>query len=232
MADAAATGGVAAAVAERAGRSLGTSGAAIYRAVARELAGRPAGGLLVDVGCGVGKLWGFVAPLFDSYVGVDAVRYPGFPDGGEFLRLDLDAGRAPLPDGAADVVAGVETIEHLENPRAFARELARLCKPGGWVVVTTPNQLSLLSKLTLTLFNEFNAFRAGSYPAHLTALLEVDLRRIAAECGLTDVRVAYTESGRVPGTARMFPGVLSRRLPRSLSDNVLLVARKPAAEAA
>jgi hypothetical protein len=51
------------------------------------------------------------------------------------------------------------------------------------VVITTPNQESLLSKLTLLLLNEFNAFRAGSYPAHLTALLEVDRRRIAAECG-------------------------------------------------
>ncbi len=51
------------------------------------------------------------------------------------------------------------------------------------MIVTTPNQLSLLSKLTLVLKNEFNAFQAGSYPAHLTALLEADLRRIGVECG-------------------------------------------------
>ena len=148
------------------------------------------------------------------------------------MTLDLDAGRAPLSDGVADVVAAVETIEHLENPRAFLRELTRLCKPGGRVIVTTPNQHSLLSTLTLVAFGEFNAFRAGSYPAHLTALLAVDLRRIAAECGLTGVRIAYTSSGRVPGTARRFPAALSRRLPRLLSDNLLLVARKPAGGAA
>jgi SAM-dependent methyltransferase len=215
------------AVGHRARLSGGTSGVAIYAAVARELAGRSPGGVLVDVGCGAGNLWAVVAAGFDRYVGVDAVRYAGFPVAGEFLGLDLDAGRAPLPDGVADVVTAVETIEHLENPRAFLRELTRLCKPNGWVLVTTPNQLSLLSTLTLVAFGEFNAFRASSYPAHLTALLAGDLRRIAGECGLADVRIAYTLSGRVPGTARMFPAALSRRLPRLLSDNVLLVGRKP-----
>ncbi len=220
------------AVEARARLSRGTSGAAILQAVADALTGRPRGGVLVDVGCGAGDLWAVVAPRFDRYVGLDAARYDGFPTAAEFARHDLDAGRCPLPDGVGDVVAAVETVEHLENPRAFVRELARLTKPGGWVVVTTPNQLSLLSLLTLIAFGEFNAFRAGSYPAHRTALLAIDLRRIAAECGLTDVRVTYSGSGRVPGTARKYPAALSRRLPRLLSDNVLLVARKPAGVAA
>ncbi len=87
-----------------------------------------------------------------------------------------------MPDEAADVVAAVETIEHLENPRAFVRELVRLVKPDGWVIVTTPNQLSLLSLITLLIKHRFSAFQDVHYPAHLTALLEVDLKRIAAEC--------------------------------------------------
>ncbi len=215
-------------VEERARRSLGTSGDAVYRLVARLLAERlpaatPGGaGTLADV---AGRLWPFVQAQFGRYLGVDVVRYDGFPAGGEFVQFDLDRGRVDLPDGAADAVVGVETIEHLENPRAFVRELARLARPGGLVVVTTPNQLSLLSKLTLVLRDEFNAFRANSYPAHLTALLEIDLRRIAAECGLTDVAVGYTGRGRLPGTARAAPAFLSRTWPRSFSDNVALVGR-------
>ena len=77
-------------------------------------------------------------------------------------------------------------------------------------MVTTPNQLSLLSKLTLVLKNQFNAFQDSSYPAHLTALLEIDLRRIATECGLADVAIAYSQQGRIPGTARHYPSVFSR----------------------
>lgn len=179
------------------------------------------------MGCGKGLLWPFVRDRFARYVGADVVRYDGFLADAEFHRVDLDTGRVPLPDAAADVVAAVETIEHLENPRAFARELTRLCRPGGWVVVTTPNQLSLLSKLTLVVKNQFNWFTDTNYPAHLTALLEVDLRRIAGECGLTDVGVRYSARGRIPGSARYYPAGLSRLCPRALSDNVILVARKP-----
>jgi 2-polyprenyl-3-methyl-5-hydroxy-6-metoxy-1,4-benzoquinol methylase len=219
------------AVEARALRSRGTSARAIYGMVAAALATRHRGsGTLLDVGCGRGELWPFVSKWFDAYAGADAVRYDDFPAGAKFHRVDFDTGRVPLPDDSADVVAAVETIEHLENPRAFARELTRLVKPGGWIFVTTPNQLSLLSKLTLMLRNEFNAFRAGSYPAHLTALLEVDLRRIAGECGWADVAVEYSRSGRMPGTPAHWPAVLSSWLPRTFSDNVLIIGRKPPTE--
>lgn len=215
------------AVLRRALQSAGASSEAIYKMVARALAGHQHGGVLVDLGCGAGALWPYVADRFDEYVGVDAVRYAGFPEEAEFNLLDVDRGQAPLPDGCADVVVAVETIEHVENPRALVREMARLCKPGGTVVVTTPNQLSLLSKLTLLFNNHFNAFADSCYPAHITALLEIDLRRIARECGLREVKIVYTEQGRIPGTARHWPTVLSKVTPRLYSDNVLLMARTP-----
>ncbi|HEX2092489.1 MAG TPA: methyltransferase domain-containing protein [Longimicrobiaceae bacterium] len=212
----------------RARHSAGISNAAIYAMVARALRSRGAsGGLFLDVGCGVGNLARFVSGDFDEYVGADAVRYEGFPADAAFSQVDLDTGRLPLPDGAADVVAAVETIEHLENPRAFLRELVRLAKPGGWVIVTTPNQLSLLSLLSLVVKGRFVHFQDVHYPAHLTALLEVDLRRIAGECGLVDVAIEFSQHGRVPGTARYYPQGLARRFPRALSDNVLMIGRKP-----
>ena len=211
---------------ERARASLGTSGEAIYRMVAAAVAARhPGGGTLLDVGCGSGRLWPFVRDRFERYVGVDAVRYDGFPAEGEFHAADLDAQALPVAD--AEVVAAVETIEHLENPRAFVRALVAAARRGGWVIVTTPNQLSLLSRATLVARGEHNAFRDASYPAHITALLEVDLRRIAAECGLEEVAVAYSGRGRVAGTGTHYPGWLSRLWPRGLSDNLLLAGRKP-----
>jgi 2-polyprenyl-3-methyl-5-hydroxy-6-metoxy-1,4-benzoquinol methylase len=209
----------------RARLSLGTSAGPIYRTVAVLLAERRAAGVLVDVGCGTGNLRREVGNRFSRYIGADVVRYDGFPEDGEFHAIDTTTGHVHLGDGLADVVTAVETIEHVENPRAFARELTRLCRPGQWVVVTTPNQLSLLSKLTLVLRHEFNAFRDSSYPAHLTALLEVDLRRIASECGWTEVTIRYTGDGRIPGTSLHYPGWLSRLFPRALSDNVALAAR-------
>jgi SAM-dependent methyltransferase len=164
---------------------------------------------------------------FSEYVGVDVVRYDGFPEDGTFVAFDLDAGSVPLDDATGDVVIAVETVEHLENPRAFVRDLVRLAKPGGWVVVTTPNQLSWLSLSTLLAKKQFSHFQDGSYPAHITALLEIDLVRIATECGLTDIGTDYSRQGRIVFTGRHYPRALSRLFPRGCSDNLLVVGRKP-----
>jgi 2-polyprenyl-3-methyl-5-hydroxy-6-metoxy-1,4-benzoquinol methylase len=52
---------------------------------------------------------------------------------------------APLPfhDGSFDVVLSMEGIEHFENQAGFVRECARVLKPGGRLVLTTPNVLTL-----------------------------------------------------------------------------------------
>ncbi len=210
----------------RARQSLGSSDEAIYRMVGRALAERGvSGGRLLDVGCGGGGLWHALADRFDEYCGADAVRYESFPADAEFRQVDLDRSDWPIPAGDADVVAAVETIEHLENPWAFLRALTRLAKPGGWVVVTTPNQLSLLSLVTLLTRRRFSAFQDAHYPAHRTALLESDLRRIAGECGLEDVAIAYTRRGRLPLSPWHYPAAVARRCPRALSDNLMLIGR-------
>jgi 2-polyprenyl-3-methyl-5-hydroxy-6-metoxy-1,4-benzoquinol methylase len=212
-------------VAHRARLSLGRSHQLIYRIVAEVLAARDAGGVLADVGCGTGDLWLALRGRFRSCVGVDAVRYDGLPADVEFHAADLDAG-LPLPDASVDAAAAVEVIEHLENPRAFVRELARVVRPGGWVVVTTPNQLSALSLLTLILKGRFSAFQDTAYPAHRTALLEIDLRRIMTESGLNDLAVTYTGLGRLPLSGLHYPQALARLAPRRLSDNVVIAGHR------
>jgi 2-polyprenyl-3-methyl-5-hydroxy-6-metoxy-1,4-benzoquinol methylase len=211
----------------RARLSAGSSHASIYSAVASALhAAQIGGGTLVDVGCGNGALWAVLRSSFDRYIGVDAVRYRGFPADGDFVMANLDEEIPALPDECGGAVVAVETIEHLENPRAFMRKLSRLAKSGGAVLVTTPNQLSLLSKMTLVVKNQFNQFqeRPGLYPAHITALLEIDLLRIAHECGLTQATTRYSDFGRIPFTSLNWPRWLGGR---TFSDNVILVARKP-----
>ncbi len=123
-----------------------------------------------------------------DYIGVDVVRHPGLSPDAAFHRADLDRDAIPLPTASADIVAALETIEHLESPRAFCRELTRVLKPGGWLVVSTPNQLSVLSILCLIVKGRFVAFQDGYYPIHRTALLPIDLVRIAGDCGLVGDR--------------------------------------------
>lgn len=212
----------------RAEQSLGISHVAIYEMVRRALSQHgSSSGVLLDVGCGTGNLKPFVARFCDRYIGIDTVRYSDFPADTEFVLQNLDRPLTSLADHFADVVISVETIEHLENPRAFYRELVRLAKPNGYVIVTTPNQLSLLSKLTLLLKNQFNAFQEapGLYPSHITALLEIDLRRIAREAGLSDIKVIYSDRGRIPFMNRDYPAFLKGN---RFSDNLLCIGRKTA----
>jgi 2-polyprenyl-3-methyl-5-hydroxy-6-metoxy-1,4-benzoquinol methylase len=211
----------------RARQSLGTSHYAIYRMVQRALEERRiSGGRFVDVGCGSGSLWPFVANRFERYIGLDAARYEGFPGNGEFHAVDLDASEWPVRAGSGDVVAAVETIEHLENPWAFVRALATIAAPGGWVAVTTPNQLSALSLIALLAKRRFSAFQDSHFPAHRTALLETDLQRIFGEAGLRNVEICYSRHGRIPLTPWHYPDVLSAIAPRILSDNVLIIGRR------
>ena len=55
--------------------------------------------------------------------------------------------RLPYNDASFDVVLLVEVIEHLENHRAALGELVRILKPGGVLILTTPNIMRLNSRL-------------------------------------------------------------------------------------
>lgn len=215
----------------RARASLGTSDDSIYRRASDIIALRaPAStSTVADIGCGAGRLRCYLQHGI-RYIGVDAIRHDGFPNDALFLQADLDQDPVPLDDETADITAAIETIEHLDNPRRFMRELTRVTRAGGLIIVSTPNQLSLLSKMTLIFKNEFNAFQEapGLYPCHRTALLEIDLIRIARECGLEGIEVHYTDRGRIPGTSRHWPTWLGLR-GRAYSDNILLSAVRRAA---
>jgi SAM-dependent methyltransferase len=61
-------------------------------------------------------------------------------------------GRLPFEDGSFDAVVSIEVVEHVEDQFAFLRELARIARPGAPVLVTTPNVLSLNSRLRTLLW--------------------------------------------------------------------------------
>ena len=61
--------------------------------------------------------------------------------------VDLNHGTLPWPDNQFDLVTFTEVAEHLENYRAVIREIHRVLKPGGVVVITTPNVLNMKSRL-------------------------------------------------------------------------------------
>jgi len=66
--------------------------------------------------------------------------------GGDFVKANLD-GSLPWPDQTFDLVISTEGIEHLENHYSFLREVNRVLKPGGTLILTTPNITALRSRV-------------------------------------------------------------------------------------
>jgi ubiquinone/menaquinone biosynthesis C-methylase UbiE len=64
--------------------------------------------------------------------------------GTSVVFLQADAQNLPFMNSSFDVVISCETIEHLTDPFLALREMARVCRPGGTLYLTTPNYLNLM----------------------------------------------------------------------------------------
>jgi SAM-dependent methyltransferase len=102
-----------------------------------------AGDVVLDVACGSGFGLGMLIDAGATPIGVDydvgplvAIR-AGLPN----ARLVRgDGARLPLDSASVDQVVSFETIEHVPDARAFVLELRRVLKPGGRLVLSTPNR--------------------------------------------------------------------------------------------
>ena len=61
--------------------------------------------------------------------------------------VDLNDGLLPYADSSFDLVTFTEVAEHLENYRAIVREIYRVLKPNGVIIITTPNILNMKSRM-------------------------------------------------------------------------------------
>lgn len=114
-------------------------------------------GDVLDVAAGAGYTSARLADLGHRVRAIDIHPEQFVPREIPFVKADLNH-RLPFDDATFDGVLALEIIEHLEAPRAFVRELARVAKPGGTVVISTPNITSLRSKLRFLWNGEFTLF--------------------------------------------------------------------------
>ncbi|MHB9102930.1 MAG: methyltransferase domain-containing protein [Sulfuricella sp.] len=101
---------------------------------------------VLDVACGEGYGAAMVAENADRVVGVDistdAVRHArnryGHQANLEFIPASCDC--LPFPDASFDLAISFETIEHIETQQAFIAELARVLRPDGVLLLSSPNK--------------------------------------------------------------------------------------------
>jgi SAM-dependent methyltransferase len=134
-------------------------------------------GKLLDIPCGQGALSSELMTMgFEVYCGDLNPAWFKLKSG-HIHVLDLNH---PLPykTTSFDCVTCVEGIEHLENPHLLIREIGRILKPGGSIVITTPNIMNIKSRLYFLLRSYFNNFRYFPQPSDQRGLLDLHVNPI------------------------------------------------------
>ncbi len=167
-------------------------------------------GRLLDVGCSTGDFLSLaVAAGFDAH-GVElsqasvriAVEQRGL-SAQQGSVDDLD------PQAAMDVITAFDVLEHIPDPIRELRAYVARLKPGGWLVISTPNIDGLFPRLSYKVAKFLGYWPHPEPPHHLYQFGEATLRRILADQGLVPGRARHAaidfsySFGRWPTLMRM-----------------------------
>lgn len=108
---------------------------------------RASGRWILDLGCGAGEGTAYLHQHRDwRVIGVDlahealVIAQQEYQESGAgFARADVQ--HLPFSQAHFDGVISVEVIEHIEDAQAYLQEVARVLRPGGIFMLTTPNRL-------------------------------------------------------------------------------------------
>jgi SAM-dependent methyltransferase len=146
-------------------------------------------GRMLEVGCGSGAYLHEMAARGWSVEGLEfspdaaaAARALGYPVQVGALETAVD------PTAPYDLIAGWMVVEHLHDPLAGLRKLARWTRPGGWLALSTPDAAAPEFKL----FG--NAWYALHLPNHLYLYDQRTLRRILGQSGWQLRRVFWHDN--------------------------------------
>lgn len=154
------------------------------------LAHEPAGKIL-DVGCGAGR---FLRRMRKHGWQVEGVDYDAQAARRVVERYGIQAHAGDLiscafPDKSFDAITMSQTVEHLYDPRSTLAECLRVLKPGGLLVMTTPNVNSMGAA-------EFGPFwRGWEPPRHLHLFTPDSLQRLVQGAGFEVIETRTCSSG-------------------------------------
>jgi methionine biosynthesis protein MetW len=190
---------------------------------------------IIDIGCGEGsfgtRIRGRYKELYGIDISKDAVEL-AMQSGVIASCVNLNVDPAPFPDGFFDAAVTLDVIEHVFDPIRFVKEIHRILRPGGYVVVSTPNIRKIQRVITLMKgrFPHTSYDPVGFDGGHLHYFTSRDLQDILESCGFSIEFVDGICSDRRSWKYRLAVGVLGSGFEKEfLSSAILVKARKPRA---
>jgi SAM-dependent methyltransferase len=116
-----------------------------HQVVYQRLAPRCAGREVLEAGCGEGYGADLIAGVARRVVAVDYDAAAVAHVRGRYPRVEVmqaNLAELPLPDASVDVVVNFQVIEHLWDQPQFVAESARVLRPSGLLMVSTPNRIT------------------------------------------------------------------------------------------
>ncbi|MGA8251048.1 MAG: class I SAM-dependent methyltransferase [Mycobacterium sp.] len=153
-----------------------------HEVVYQRLAPRCAGREVLEAGCGEGYGADLIAGVARRVVAVDYDEYAVAHVRSRYPRVEaMQANLAdlPLPDASMDVVVNFQVIEHLWDQAQFVAECARVLRPSGLLMVSTPNRVTF-SPGRDTPINPF----------HTRELNAVELTQLLLDAGFSRVSIS------------------------------------------
>jgi 2-polyprenyl-6-hydroxyphenyl methylase/3-demethylubiquinone-9 3-methyltransferase len=121
----------------------------------------------LDVGCGAGLLCEPLARLGAKVTGIDAsedvIAVAREHAAAMGLAIDYRAGDVQDLEGQYDLITSLEVIEHVAEPAAFLRALAKRLAPGGLLILSTPNATGWSKLMMITLGEGLGRIPKGTH---------------------------------------------------------------------
>jgi 2-polyprenyl-3-methyl-5-hydroxy-6-metoxy-1,4-benzoquinol methylase len=146
----------------------------------------------IDVGAGAGSFLDLIKGFAGQTIAVEPASYyhPELQSKGHVV-FSYGTDALAKFEGKADLVTCFSVIEHIPDPVVFMRELALLCRPGGTIIISTPNSDDWL-------IDFLPAYKSFFYRVvHKWYFNSNALRYLCMKTGLNEISFRYKQRFRI-----------------------------------
>ena len=183
-----------------------------HEVVYQQSAPRCAGLEVLEAGCGEGYGADLISRVARRVIALDYDQTTVAHVRARYPRVEVMHGNLaelPLADASVDVVVNFQVIEHLWNQTQFVRECARVLRPSGLLMVSTPNRITF-SPGRDTPINPF----------HTRELNADELTRLLVDAGFTSLSMSGVFHGPrlAEMDARHGGSIIDAQIARAVAD--------------